>query len=416
LKLIPNSLFDKLNRFLREQSRWDNDNEDGGIHGHTLRHAFGGWLFTSLMLSDMERPAILFPDLDETNAWLRRGQYIRHALYGHSRPTEKHPFFVASLSAHAGFDTTAHSYIHLFPWLTAAFLDAAEEMAQAESLVKLACQAKDTTYRDWLNERGINGIPVQLMKSNCVDICIDSGNKASREVLPAPASSRISWAETIWNDLHRRGTNDLNLQPDTAHAAMFRRADYFASLTTPSGKYRHSMEVQTPGKRTPDGAIRIACPAKPVHERNDVSADLCSWIVQLQSKDPELVRDAVGIFVHHLEEREWGRFDSTADLAKANRYIAFLLALKLGPRQIQLVSGATKRDSYLRNEWKSKLAQPNLVIKLAGESRNYGAKTSLSIRPFIGSIGGIGTGQAGFRFIMAMTYIAFGADRSTQIG
>jgi integrase len=416
LKWIPNSLFDKLNCFLRDQSRWDNDNEDDGIHGHTLRHAFGGWLFISLMLSDMEQHPILFPDLDETNAWLKRGPQIYLALFEHFRPTGKHPSLVASLSAHAGFDTTAHSYIHLFPWLTAAALDGAEEMAPAESLVKLACHANDSTYRAWMNKHGIHGVAVQLMKSNGADIRVESGSKTNREVLPAPMSSRASWAEQTWGDLHRLCTNDLNVQSDATIAPMARRAEHICNLTTSRGKYRHMMETWPPGKHNLDRRFRIACPANPIHKRNDIPAGLCSRIAQMHNGDAELVRDAVGIYVHHLAEKDWVRFDTTAESAKANRYIAFLFALGLGPRQIQFACGATTKDLHLRDKWRSKLAQPNLVIMLADNSRNSGPKTSLSIRPLAGSTGGTETGYAGFRFIMVMTYIAFGADPITRTG
>ena len=413
LKWIPNSLFDKLNSFLREHSRWKYDNEDDGIHGHTLRHAFGGWLFISLMLSDMKQPPLLFPDLDETSTWLKRATQMRLALYGHSRLTAKHPPFIASLAGHAEFDTTAHSYIHLFPWLTAAVLDGAEEMAPAESLVKLACHAKDNTYRTWMNKHGINGIAVQLMKTRSSDIRVESGSKTSREMLPAPVSTRASWTETTWNQLRRQRTNDLNGHSD---AAITRRAELICNLTTSRGRYRHVMETWPPGKHNLDERFRIACPAKPTHKRNDVPADLCFRIAKLRNEDAKLVSDAAEIYVHHLEQKDWVRFDDTAESVEANRYIAFLFALKLGARQIEVTCGATSMDLHLRDKWKSKLAQPNLVIKLADDSRNSGSKTSLSIRPLEGSTGGTGTGHAGFRFIMVMTYIAFGADPIARVG
>ena len=183
------------------------------------------------MLSDMEQHPILFPDLDETNAWLKRGPQIRLALFEHLRPTGKHPSLVASLSAHAGFGTTAHSYIHLFPWLTAAALDGAEEMAPAESLVKLACHANNT-YRAWLNKHGIHGVAVQLMKSNRADIRVESGSKTNREVLAAPMSSHASWAEQIWGDLHSLCTNDLHVRSYATIAPMARRAEHICNLTT----------------------------------------------------------------------------------------------------------------------------------------------------------------------------------------
>jgi integrase len=410
LKWIPTSLFDKLNRFLRNQSRWDSDNEDDGIHGHTLRHAFGGWLFISLMLSDMEHHPILFPDLDETNAWLRCGRQIRLALYEHLRPTGKHPSLVASLSGHAEFDTTAHSYIHLLPWLTAALLHGAEEMAPARSLVKLACHANDNTYRAWLGKHGIRGVAVQLMKSNRPETRIEAGYTTNRQVLPAPTSPRVLWAEQIWSDLHRRCTQDLNVQSDGTIDTMAKRAEHILNLTTSRGKYQHIMETWPPGKRNLGLRFRIACPANPIHKRNDIPAGLCSRIAQLHAGDAELVRAAADIYVHHLSEKDWVRFGTTAESEKANRYIEFLFAIGLGSRQIKFACGATVKDLYLKDKWKSKLAQPNLAITPADKSRNFGPKTSLSIRPVANLTGATDTGHAGFRFIMVMTYISFGAD------
>ena len=73
-----------------------------------------------------------------------------------------------------------------------------------------------------------------------------------------------------------------------------------------------------------------------------------------------------------------------------------------------------KEVDALKKEWKSKLAQPNLVIRPAGKSRNFGPKTSLSIRPIAGEKGGTAIGHAGFRFMMMMAYIAFGTEPAGQ--
>jgi hypothetical protein len=51
-----------------------------------------------------------------------------------------------------------------------------------------------------------------------------------------------------------------------------------------------------------------------------------------------------------------------------------------------------------------------LAIKFGSKSRNFGAQSSLSVRPFAGVRGGTGTGCAGFRFVMLMTSIVFGPD------
>jgi hypothetical protein len=108
--------------------------------------------------------------------------------------------------------------------------------------------------------------------------------------------------------------------------------------------------------------------------------------------------------------REFIRFASIAQLKKADRYIEFLRAIDIGNRGIQLVSGADKSNPKFKSQWQPGLAEPNLTIKFANKSRNFGPQSSLSIRPYAGASGGTGTGHAGFRFVMLMRYIVFGPE------
>jgi integrase len=161
---IPKSLFQKLNAFMRRISKSFSESSNDGIHGHTLRHAFGGWLFLSMLLSELENPPELFPDLEATSAWLSRGPEIREALYRHGQSTQKHPYLVARLAGHASFGTTAHSYVHLFPWLLAAVLDRSDVMKPDERLVLRASQTAESTLRDWIQRGGLHQIPVSLLR------------------------------------------------------------------------------------------------------------------------------------------------------------------------------------------------------------------------------------------------------------
>lgn len=136
--------------------------------------------------------------------------------------------------------------------------------------------------------------------------------------------------------------------------------------------------------------------------------------MQLYQKDPQLVWDAGEIYVHHLEENEFIRFVSVDESKKANRYIQFLRSIGLRKRQIEFLIGADETNPGSKLKWKSKLAEPNLAIKFGGKSRNFGAQSSLSVRPFAGVRGGTGTGYAGFRFVMLMTFIVFGPDLSER--
>ncbi len=165
-KRIPNSLFDELNAFLRKVTRYANKGE--GVHLHHLRHAAGAWVFVSLILYDSERRGSLFPKLGETHESLRGGMRLRQHLYGNTAPakitpSKKDPFITARFCGHGSFDTTASSYINIFPWLVAHALDGAESMRPDFELVRRASGVPPTTSRRWLREGGVHNIPAQLL-------------------------------------------------------------------------------------------------------------------------------------------------------------------------------------------------------------------------------------------------------------
>jgi len=407
LKKIPNSLFEKLNSFLRSQSQWDS-NVGGEIHLHTLRHAYSGYLFAALTLSQTALPVTLFPDLEETKAWLSGGRRLIESLYGHRRITGRHPALVAASSAHADFRTTAQSYIHLFPWLVSALLDATVDMRPDANLIKLATK-EESNYRRWLNEGGTCGVPVRHLKHRYKDNHVEREDTAPREVLPFPKAPS-TWAEREWDRLlracHKLGSDDL---PDLALSKMIQRAELLRDLTRDKQRPRHLMEIQN-GKSRSNAVNRLACPSKPMTKANEIPSRLCARIENLYTEKTALVRDATEIFVHHLEEREWVRFNSLHDVAKANKYVEFLLSLDLRVRQIDLVCGDPRGDSPLRDKWKLLLEQRGLVIRHDNGSRNFGPKTALSIRPVAGSAGQVGSGHAAFRFVMTMAYVCFGAE------
>ncbi len=408
LQQIPKSLLEKVNAFLRRISVSSGEFSQEGIHEHTLRHAFAGWLFISLMLSELKKPPIPFPYLSKTSAWISQGPSIKESLFRRTHATQKHPYMVAYLSGHADFGTTAHSYVHLFPWLVAAFLDCSEEMTPDEKLVWLASQTPSGTLRGWMNWGGIHFIPLQLLKKNPL-IQIDTVEiKTGGPALPPPSfliSDDTLWLETTWRGLFKQSTKSSQPEPDQATKAIFSRSEYISNLTSSTGKSRHSMEPWSPeGCNT----LRIPCPARPRHARNLTLTKLCAAILEMHRKDPQLVRDAAEIYVHHLEENEFIRFASIDESKNANRYVQFLRSMGLGKRQIEFVSGADKANPGFKSKWKSKLAEPNLAIKFGGKSKNLGPQSSLSVRPFTGARGGTGIGNAGFRFVMLMTFIVFG--------
>jgi integrase len=140
LQKVPGWLFDDLNDFLRAHS--EGRPNLNWIHMHTFRHACQCWLFTAMMMLEGGISESPFPNLELTNQFLAGGADLARAEFGHDRPTGKRAYMQAAFAGHASFNaTTARSYIHLFPWLLASFLEVSQTMAVEESLVNMASGA-----------------------------------------------------------------------------------------------------------------------------------------------------------------------------------------------------------------------------------------------------------------------------------
>jgi hypothetical protein len=131
----------------------------------------------------------------------------------------------------------------------------------------------------------------------------------------------------------------------------------------------------------------------------------------MRDENCELLRDALNLYVGYFEVGAFLRFANISEIKKADRYIEFLRRLGLGKRNIELVSGDPDPASQFRNEWRDSLSETNMLIHPCEDSRKFGAKSSLSIRPLFDPLGEIGTGSAGFRFAMAMAFVVFSDNK-----
>jgi hypothetical protein len=138
-------------------------------------------------------------------------------------------------------------------------------------------------------------------------------------------------------------------------------------------------------------------------------------------KSPRLLAKLTGgIFARHAERGAWVRFDSIAHSAECNRFLEFLLELKIGRKQIELISGDSSRHSAFIAEWSRvrNIKERGLVIKRSGgKSRNFPLKSALYIRPKFGSRRNlVDVNPAGYRFAMEMAFVAFGEIQKSEPG
>jgi integrase len=103
---VPQTIIGELNQILVSVTN------DKSIHFHQLRHSGAGLNWLRCFLSDFENPPDIFPDLQETTAWLHEGRAKRSELYGHNRPTRKHTYQLAQLWGHGSPATFMQSYQH----------------------------------------------------------------------------------------------------------------------------------------------------------------------------------------------------------------------------------------------------------------------------------------------------------------
>jgi integrase len=410
---IPNSLFDDLNAFLRNATRYANGGK--GIHLHHCRHAFGAWMFVSLVIPDSGREA-LFPTLNDKCSWLPARESLRRCLYGHTNPSKKDPYQIARLCGHASFEsTTASSYIHLFPWLVAHELDNIESLKPDPELVLRSSKAPREESKKWLRNGGAHNIPMQLLlvqgAHQRTGIPTESIIKSESR---AQANPEEDWLVTAWNQTVRHALGELVADDTPEVRAMFERADWLSERKNSAGQPQHPMESKTQDVENSKSSSTIAAPLKPPHTRNRVSRTLKDAISRTASENTDLLKDAVGIFAQCHERDGFVKFKDVSDVHDADRYIEFLRKLDFGKRELDLVSGDSKLSSELRRQWRDTLSETYLDIRPCPPGRNYTPVMSLWIRPKSRALGRRNTGPAGFRFLMAMAFILFGVIPSNQ--
>jgi len=171
---------------------------------------------------------------------------------------------------------------------------------------------------------------------------------------------------------------------------------------------------------SPQTRLRLPCPLKPPHARNIAPTILRRAIEGMSRTNSDLVESAGEIFARHAERGAGVRFDSIAHSAECDRFLEFLLELKIGPKQIELISDDSRPNSAFIVDWSRVrvIEDRGLVIKPSGsKSRNFPLATALYVRPKFGSrCNLVDVNPAGYRFALEMAFVAFGKFRSLSLG
>ncbi len=398
------SFFQDLNTLLRDNSRHANHGQ--GIHLHHLRHSSQSWLLLALLSqADKKTSRPIFPDLIDTNQWLAQSRMMHERILGSSTPTRKIPFLLARIAGHSSFCVSAVSYIHFFPWITAAALDSSVKMQPEAIAIQLASGLPPSTFRRRLETGGYHALAYHAYLQS-------PGHSHSgdfkTDVQIAPLEK--SWLYDTWAKLMCASRGDVVDPCPIKDAAQLLRAKQLKEWKS-GDNFRHEMECGANDWKYRDAKTRIACPRKPVHQRNHVPKYLQQMIEKIAQQDIRLLQDALQTFARRVEVNAFVRFDSPECASEAVRYVSFLRRLNLPKRKIKLIIRDNHVHSKWKAAWKDALEIPNLLIQPRLRSGFCGPNSALFVGPdFQYAKQSLGTGPTGFRFLMAMAYIVYGAD------
>lgn len=405
MKRIPKSFFDWLNKRLRKLTPYAAGGK--GVHLHHCRHAGGAWLFTGMLLADSPRRCQLFPDLKDSHAWMEQNGYKLWELLCDNRlPSKRLPYVVAKACGQASFDTTAGSYINIFPWLAAH--DADGTNPDGRDLLRIASGASRKQFGKWLRGGGPNNVAVEVMIREGLQV---TPRPPSDGIEASEAASDVNWLTAIWRHLARRNKGVMSSGETRELSAMFDRADWMMVQLTHGDNLRHPGEPTQGRGSSSDAPVAFAAPLQPRHPRNAVSPSLLRLIREQSAADKVAFADAIGIFASFHERDGFVAFESIGKIATADRYIRLLGTLGFRNRELEVICSVAGSDSNAFREWRSQLVakgHKGLQILPSPPGGSYAPRGSLWVRPSRDALRARGTGPSGFRFLMAMAFIIFG--------
>jgi integrase len=403
IQRIPKSFFDRLNKLLRKLTRYAAGGK--GMHLHHCRHAGGTWLFVAMWLADAPGRRQLFPKLEGAHAWLEQGNKFRELLCGNGLPSKRLPYVVANVCGQASFDTTASSYINIFPWLVAH--DADGTGFDRRDLLRIASGASPKQFRSWLRKEGPHNIAVQVLIGK--GLRVKPQNQVQSDTVQASvATSDMNWLTAIWRQIMRRSKGEIESTVAPEMTAMFQRADWLTTQRSRNGSPRHPVERTAGSASSPNASANLAAPLRP---RQTVSPLLLRRLRELFAADREFLAEALGLFGRSHERDGFVAFESIDRIEAAERYIRLLGDLDIRNSEIEVICGVTDANSDVLREWRNQLiarGHKGLRIRPCPPGGSYAPRGSLWVRPSADMLTALNTGPSGFRYLMAMAFIAFG--------
>jgi integrase len=404
---IPRTLFDSLNKRLRKLTPYAAGGK--GIHLHHCRHAGGTWLFVGMLLADSLRRRQLFPGLKDSHDWMEQNGYRLWDLFcGNQLPSKRLPYVVAKVCGQASFDTTASSYINIFPWLVAHDSDATNP--DQRDLLRIACEASPKQFRDWLRKGGPHHVAVQVLIGKGLGAKLRNNSSANTGI-DSDAATDMDWLNAIWRKLASRRKGEIKASIETDMARIFERADWLANQETRNHHPRHPVERTPGGGPSADKSTKSVAPLQPPQSKNDVSPSLLRLLRDRAVADGAALAEALAIFGRFHERDGFVAFRSIDQIELADRYIKLLGKLGFGLREMDVVCGVTDGKSRVLREWRDQFrakGHKGLRIRPCPSGGSYSPRGSLWVRPSLDALRARKTGPSCFRYLMAMGFIAYG--------
>lgn len=421
------SIFPVIHRVMREVTG------DPTVHFHHLRHSSPSWNLLRLFLSDIKEPPELFSHLPETRTFLATSKDFRKALYGHDRPTRKHPYAIASLMGHSGPDISFAHYIHTCDLALAIALANRPGAVDETALVRYSGLPETTAYR-LLKQQGVTGLLTAARKCTGSRLRrpkaaqLRTGvQKPPKAVLKATKEGddglAVGTLERVWGYLFARSARDRSREEQARRfgfsraqaEALERQAVHIRGLrAADKGKgWRHRMMKIVPDKRLPGETRRLLCPHRPRQARDKaVLQDLAPRLWRLMRTDEALCQRVLGYYVEHAwATRNEFVFHDPARPGPAKDYLAFLKALGMDQQRIRFVAYQRKKRSKAVATWKAALGLGwRVQVGRLAPSSNTSMATEhwFGVKPVFAQANAKEEGSYGFRFLLTMAAIYIG--------